>query len=153
MSRRRALSELPPRPGQRADLELKGKTLQVYLFMLRKGGSSGVREVQRGLGFSSPSVAFHHLEKLKSLGLVTKDETGQYGIINNVDVSVLQAFIRVGGLLLPRMLFYAAFFTTFISLYMLTNMANLNAYALILGLSATVVTWVETARAWFKRPW
>ncbi|MBT7914802.1 hypothetical protein HN588_12945, partial [Candidatus Bathyarchaeota archaeon] len=38
--------------------ELKGKTLLVYMHMLKKPGTKvGVREVQRDLGFSSPSVS------------------------------------------------------------------------------------------------
>ena len=38
--------------------ELKGKTLLVYMYLLRSSDSSvGVREVQRALNFSSPSVS------------------------------------------------------------------------------------------------
>ena len=37
--------------------ELKGKTLLVYMHILKNPGDPvGVREVQRELGFSSPSV-------------------------------------------------------------------------------------------------
>ena len=52
---------------------LKGKTLKVYWYMLQQPNRSvGVREIQRALRFSSPSVALHHLEKLEDLGLVQK---------------------------------------------------------------------------------
>jgi len=52
---------------------LKGKTLKVYWYMLQQPSRSvGVREIQRALRFSSPSVALHHLEKLEDLGLVQK---------------------------------------------------------------------------------
>jgi|GEM_PF-1549055 transcriptional regulator, ArsR family len=47
--------------------ELKGKTPQVYLYMLKRNEPVGVREVQRDLDFSSPSVASYHLDKLISL--------------------------------------------------------------------------------------
>jgi predicted DNA-binding transcriptional regulator len=41
--------------------ELKGKTLLVYWHLLKSPGLKvGVREVQRKLGFSSPSVAVYH---------------------------------------------------------------------------------------------
>ena len=53
---------------ERIEYELRGKTLKVYLYILRQGKAVGVREVQRELGLSSPSVAFHHIEKLKTLG-------------------------------------------------------------------------------------
>jgi len=69
----------------------------------------GVRELQRSLGLSSPSVAYHHLEKLDRLGLVEKDQYGSYSVKRNIDVSVLQAFMRVGKMLVPRFIFYAAF--------------------------------------------
>ncbi|NIM45531.1 MAG: hypothetical protein GTN80_07805, partial [Nitrososphaeria archaeon] len=45
--------------------ELKGKTLLVYWYLIKERGDSvGVREIQRALKFSSPSVASYHLEKL-----------------------------------------------------------------------------------------
>ena len=40
------------------EFELRGKTLKVYLYVLKQGKPVGVREVQRELGFSSPSVAY-----------------------------------------------------------------------------------------------
>lgn len=53
------------------EAELKGKTMLVYMHLLRLDRPSvGVREVQRALGFSSPSVAAYHLNKLRDLGLV-----------------------------------------------------------------------------------
>jgi len=138
---------------KRGSIALTGKTLQVYLYLLKKGDAAGVREVQRKLGLSSPSVAFHHLEKLRALGVVEKDNSGQYRVLKNVDVAVLQAFINIGGLILPRMLFYATFFTTFTILYMLTNFTSINPYATLLGVVASAAFWYETIRAWVKKPW
>ena len=40
----------------------------MYLYLLRHGRAMGVREIQKALDFSSPSVAFHHLDKLVELG-------------------------------------------------------------------------------------
>lgn len=83
--------------------ELTGKTLLVYLYMLKdKGNTVGVREVQRKLGFSSPSVAIYHLDKLVSIGLVEKTNIGEYFIKKEVKVGVLKFYTRLGNLLLPR---------------------------------------------------
>ena len=138
---------------RRGVVSLAGKTLEVYLYMLRRREPVGVREVQRGLRLSSPSVAFHHLEKLRSMGVVEKDPSGHYRLVKNVDVDVLQAFVNVGGLILPRMLFYASFFTTFTALYAVTNLQSLNLYALALGILASASFWYETVKAWVRKPW
>ena len=73
--------------------QLKGKTLQVYMYMIKKKEPVGVREVQRDLSFSSPSVANYHIEKLVELALVSQDEYGRYFVAQKVQVGVLQAFV------------------------------------------------------------
>jgi SOS-response transcriptional repressor LexA len=50
--------------------ELRAKAWKVYWFLLKTGSPLSVREVQRALHFSSPSVAHHHLEQLRELGWV-----------------------------------------------------------------------------------
>ena len=52
--------------------KLKGTTLRVYWHLLRSKKSTTLRGLQRDLGFSSPSVASYHLEKLIDMGLVEK---------------------------------------------------------------------------------
>jgi predicted DNA-binding transcriptional regulator len=44
---------------------LHGKTLLVYRFIITKNEPVGVREIQRKLKFSSPSLAQYHIDKLK----------------------------------------------------------------------------------------
>ena len=96
---------------ERIESELKGNTLRVYWFMLRSGGDSvGIREVQRALGFSSPTLAAYHLDKLVDLHLVEK-KRGEYYLVKTVKVGVLKQFMKFGTLLLPRYLLYATFFT------------------------------------------
>ena len=56
------------------NLSLRGRTLRAYLFILKSPKPVGVRELQRSLGLSSPSVAYHHLDKLIRLGLIEKDQ-------------------------------------------------------------------------------
>jgi hypothetical protein len=136
--------------------ELKGVTLRVYWHILgSKRQTVGVRPVQRALGLSSPSVALHHLEKLRELGLLEKDSTGEYHLIEQVKVGVLQNFVGVMGLLLPRYLFYSTMFTVMLVLYPILYRPDLsvhNIMALVFGVSAVAVSWSETWRAWRLKP-
>ncbi len=97
--------------------ELKGKTLLVYWYFLKSPTSTvGVREIQRSLGFSSPSVAAHHLEKLLTLGLIEKTKTGEYFLVQQVKVGMLRFFTKMGRFLVPRYLFYSVWLTTMLDI-------------------------------------
>ena len=136
----------------RVDYELRGKTLQVYLYLLRHGKAVGVREIQKELGFSSPSVAFHHLDKLINLGIIERDEYERYVLVKKVDTGILHSFVNVAGLTLPRLGFYAAFFTTIAVAYLITNRDLLDLYALVGTLGGTFVFWYEAWRVWRRKP-
>lgn len=97
--------------GGKIDAQLKGNTLRVYVYALKKQ-KVGVREVQRALGFSNPSLAQYHLNKLRELGLVAEN-LGDYAVVNEVKVDVMRDFLRVGTLIVPRFIFYAVFFSIF----------------------------------------
>jgi hypothetical protein len=146
--------ETPPGDSKKLPIEdqLKGKTLQVYMYMVKKKEPVGVREVQRDLGFSSPSVANYHIDKLAGLALVSQDEYGRYYVVQKVQVGVLQAFVNIGGLTVPRLSFFAAFFTTMFIAYVVLNLNNLNVYAIGFALAGTGAFWFETIRVWIKRP-
>ena len=136
--------------------ELKGKTLLVYWHMLKTPTSkTGVREIQRTLGFSSPSVASHHLEKLISLGLVDKTMTGEYFLTQEVKVGLLKFFTRLGKFLIPRYLFYSVWFSTMLIIYLVfyghTGSIH-NIVAIIFGSAASVILWFETLRLWRAKP-
>lgn len=135
---------------------LKGKTLQVYWYLLRTPDHrSGVREIQRSLHFSSPSIALHHLEKLQTLGLVTKKETGEYILKEEVKVGLLRFFTRVGRFLVPRYLFYSVWLSTMLITYTLlygvTGSIH-NFFALTFGVVGCSILWVETIRLWREKP-
>jgi len=136
--------------------KLKGNTLIVYWHLLRSPGSSvGVREIQRKLGFSSPSVAYHHLEKLCSLGLVKKSITGEYSLAEEVKVGVLRLFTRMGRFMVPRYLFYSVMFTTMLIVYTLMFWSVSSVHSLmvyVFGLIASGTFWYETYRIWRERP-
>ena len=137
---------------ERVDYELRGKTLQVYLYLLRYGKAVGVREIQKELGFSSPSVAFHHLDKLLSLRVVEKDEYDRYVLARKVDTGILHSFESIAGLTLPRLGFYAAFFTTIAAAYLLVSRVSLDLYALIGTVGGAAIFWYEALRVWRRKP-
>ena len=136
--------------------QLKGKTLLVYWYMLRASGSTvGVREVQRSLGFSSPSIAAYHLERLVSLSLVEKSMIGEYYLTQQVKVGLLKFFTRLGRFLVPRYLFYSVLFTTMLIVYLVVyghSGGIHNVMALLFGSSACIILWLETLRLWMEKP-
>ncbi len=136
-----------------SDIEskLKGTTLQVYLYLL-KHEKAGVREIQRDLNLSSPSVASYHLDKLIDMELVGKDEYGRYYIIKKADISVLESYINILGYTVPRLIFFALFFTSLLITYTILNYDMINIHALIFALIASISFWVESIRLWIKRP-
>ena len=143
---------LPEASMETVEYDLRGKTLIVYLYLLNHGKAIGVREVQKALGFSSPSVAFHHLDKLVELGVVEKDEYDRYVLAKKVDTGILHSFVSIGGLALPRLGFYAAFFTTIAAAYLLANRGSVGLYALIGTVGAAAAFWYETWRVWRRKP-
>jgi hypothetical protein len=136
--------------------ELKGKTLLVYWYLLQQPTHTvGVREVQRSLNFSSPSIAVHHLQKLENLGLIEKKGTGGYVLEEEVKVGILRFFIRMGSFLVPRYLFYSVLFTTMLATYLIVSfIAQVlpSFYALAFGVIALIIFWIETIRLWRARP-
>ena len=137
------------------DAELKGNTLRVYVYALKKR-KVGVREVQRALLMSNPSLAQYHLNKLKDLGLVS-DKNGEYEISSEVKVDVMRDFLRVGTLIVPRFVFYAVFFSVFASYLTYTAFPFFQYVPILLwfcaaiGLSAAAF-WFEAWRAWRSSP-
>ena len=86
---------------------LQGVTLKVYLYVVKKKGLAGPRDVMRGVGLSSPSVAYRHLQKLETMGLLTKNELGNYVVQEKVSV---RGYMWVGRTLVPNPLIYALVF-------------------------------------------
>jgi len=135
---------------------LKGKTLIVYWYLLQQPTHTvGVREVQRSLGFSSPSIAVHHLEKLQDLGLVRKKGTGEYVLEGEVKVGILRFFSRMGHFLVPRYLFYSVLFSTMLVAYLtlcILGGITPSFYAVMFGSIALIAFWIETIRLWRAKP-
>jgi predicted DNA-binding transcriptional regulator len=152
-------AEEKSKPGRQTqgvvDAELKGNTLRVYVYALKKR-KVGVREVQRALMMSNPSLAQYHLNKLKDLGLVS-ETNGEYSIMNEVKVDVMRNFLRLGTLIVPRFIFYAVFFTVF-AVYLSFVAIPYFRYVPILEwfcgilIASAAVYWYEAQRAWRSAP-
>lgn len=130
---------------------LRGKTLKVYWFLLRHPQPTTLRDIQKGTGLSSPSLASYHLDKLKELELVGEDNHGQFILKRNVKVGILRFFAGSGRLLVPRYLFYAVFYSTLLMVCFIFNLFRFGPISvlLLLVLSFGVLTsWVETIRTW-----
>jgi DNA-binding transcriptional ArsR family regulator len=135
---------------------LRGKAWKVYWFLLKTGSPVGVREVQRSLHFSSPSIAFHHLEQLRELGLVEKQEVGgHYRLVSEVKIGVLRHYVKLGKLLFPRFFFYALFSTVFYMSYLLLMVNSFtrdNLFIISFGAIVCTIFWYEAYRVWVMRP-
>lgn len=86
---------------------LRGLTLKVYKYILQKDRPVGIREVQRGLNLSSPTLALYHMNKLEEAGLIKKEAAGYVA-----DRIILQNLIRLRRVLIPRNFFYMIFLIT-----------------------------------------
>lgn len=87
--------------------EPEGLTLTVYLYAVKKGKPVGPRDVVKGAHLSSPSVAYRHLQKLEDMGLLQKNDYGEYVV---KDKARLRGYVWVGRRIMPKMLVYSLIF-------------------------------------------
>lgn len=90
-----------------ANDELEGNTLTVYAYIIHAAKPVGTREVTRGAELSSTSVAHRHLQKLEALGLIEKNQYGDYVLKQKASIN---GHVWVGKNLVPRLMFYSFFF-------------------------------------------
>jgi hypothetical protein len=90
-----------------ANDELEGNTLNVYAYIVHAAKPVGTRDVTRGACLSSTSVAHRHLQKLEDLGLIEKNQYGDYILKEKTSVN---GHVWVGRNLVPRLMFYSFFF-------------------------------------------
>ena len=86
---------------------LRGLALKVYKFIMKSDKPVGIREVQRALNLSSPTLALYHMNKLEEAGLIKKEANGYVA-----DRIVLENVVRLRRILIPRNFFYMIFFIT-----------------------------------------
>lgn len=130
---------------------IKGKTLDVYLYILKKG-NVGVREVQRALKFSSSSLAIYHIEKLVELGVVDRDPYGRYFLVKKPSLNEMKPFVQMGRIVVPRLLFYAIVFSTLSVFYILFGTSWSYLFALVAIATAAAIFWYEAFTIWKIAP-
>ncbi len=90
-----------------SDEELNAATFQTYVYLVKVGKSVGPRDVMRGANLSSPSVAYRNLQKLVDLGLVVKDNYGNYVVKEKVG---MKGYVWVGKILMPSFAIFGFIF-------------------------------------------
>ena len=88
--------------------QVYGKTWDVYICILTSSGPIGVRDIWRDLGLSSPSLAQYHVNKLVELRLIESTPQGKYVTNDEERLEALRSFLALRGMLIPRMVVYAA---------------------------------------------
>ena len=89
------------------DEELNATTFQTYVYMVKMGKPLGPRDLMRGANLSSPSVAYRNLQKLMDLGLVVKDEYGDYVVKEKMG---MKGYVWVGRTLIPSFAIFGFIF-------------------------------------------
>lgn len=129
--------------------------MSVYSLLLTQE-RLGVREIQRALNFSSPSLALHHLTKLVELGLIEKDNYGDYSVKKVVRAGSLSLFVKVGRRLLPRFLFLVTLFVGMLAVYVYAYLewppTGRDVMFVSLCLVATIIVLYESWRVWNLSP-
>lgn len=135
---------------QNSELErrLSGRTLQVYLYLQKKKVASGIREVQRDLGLSSPSVAEYQVEKLVEMGIAGQDSYGRVFVTRKVKVKAMASYVNFGRFTVPRLAFYASIFTAIAPLYIVFNFNSLSVYGVAVPAGAAAIFWFEAWKLW-----
>ncbi len=93
--------------GLEPEGELNASTFQTYVYLVKVGKPVGPRDVMRGADLSSPSVAYRNLQKLVDLGLVVKDDYGNYVVKEKVG---MKGYVWVGKSLIPSFAIFGFIF-------------------------------------------
>ncbi|MFX0022081.1 MAG: hypothetical protein ACFE9S_07120 [Candidatus Hermodarchaeota archaeon] len=132
---------------------LNGRTLMVYFVLLNKK-SIGVRELQRHLSLSSPSVAKYHLEKLVNLSLV-ENRNGIYHLDRKADLPLLTSWVLIGKIILPKALFVALFFTFLFIGYLIFVYSYWNKdslFVILFGMAIMAYVWLDVIFQFKRKP-
>ncbi len=137
---------------------LQTKTMKIYWFLLTHD-ESGIREIQRDLGISSPSTVSYHINKLVNAGLVSKLPTDKYTVEETMKSGIFGLYVKIGTRMIPRMLFYLSFLTlgTFFYLLLIFNRGTFYIHVedflfLFCSICGIIFISYETYRIWAMKP-
>ncbi|WP_054853837.1 helix-turn-helix domain-containing protein [Vulcanisaeta distributa] len=124
---------------------LSETALRIYLLLIREGKSMSIREIQRALGLSSPGQVYHHLERLRALGLVVRDSDGYRAVRRNG--GVVEGAIILWSSVIPKSAFYLGGFSVTLTMaYVVTvvlGLMRLDPMALIALVSLLTFSIIE----------
>ncbi len=131
--------------------EIKGNTLRVYLHLV-KNGPSELREIQRGVGLSTASLASYHLNRLVSSGYARQDELGRYLATDESSALILEGYSKIGTAVVPQLFFFTVLFTflTLFFSYEVLYSTGYSSYLVLVSVAMVGVLWYETYRVWRK---
>jgi DNA-binding transcriptional ArsR family regulator len=129
--------------------EITGNALRVYLYLVTHSPSE-LREVQRGLDLSTPSLASYHLTRLTEAGYVTQDKEGRYVAISEASMDILREYSKVGTTLVPKLTFFSFLFTILITFFSYQALTSNGFTIYLVATSITMVALLryETLRLW-----
>jgi DNA-binding transcriptional ArsR family regulator len=133
--------------------EIRGNTLRVYFYLL-KHCPCELRDIQRGVGLSTPSLASYHLRKLSEAGMVTQNEYGAYSAVKETADKLLEGYAKVGNTIVPQFFFFALLFTILVVFFSLSALYTPSyiPYLVGVGIAMILAFWYETLRLWRKLP-
>jgi DNA-binding transcriptional ArsR family regulator len=135
--------------NKKTQKEITGNTLRTYLYLITHGPSE-LREVQRSLNLSTPSLASYHLSRLIEAGYVKQDEEGRYLAIKEASAEILQGYSRVGNTLVPQLFFFAVLFTILIVFFGIESIysSDFTPYLVASSIALVALLWYESLRLW-----
>ena len=129
--------------------EIRGNTLKIYLFLLKRGPSE-LRDIQRGLDLSSASLASYHLGKLSEANYVKQDDQGKYFAVKDASTKVLEGYSKIGPAVVPQLFFFSLLFTivaAFLSLETFLG-SDFTFWFILVCVAMVAVFWYETMVLW-----
>ncbi len=134
-----------------ASREIRGNTLKVYLYLL-KHGPSELREIQRGLGLSSASLASYHLTRLSDAGYAGQDDFGKYYAVEDSSEKILEGYLRVGPTVVPQLFFFSLMFSILVAFFSYETLISPSFAPFLIAVcfGMILVLWFETSKLWRK---
>ncbi len=130
--------------SRRLEVKISPSSLRVYALLL-KNGPMGVREIQRKIGFKSPSTVKYHLNKLVDAGLVVQRGDGLYQVSTR-EHHLFSLFQSIAGKLVPRILIAGGFMAGFTTSYIILYYPSIDPIVVLVGGLSTILMFIEGYR-------